>query len=53
MEKKVDAVKIMREIRAKLAWRYLKSHDKELKELNKKFGYLKKEKDSNGVRLKY
>ncbi len=43
MEKKIDAVKLMRDIRTKLVGRYLKSHEKELKELNKKFGHLKEE----------
>lgn len=44
MEKKIDAVKLMREIRTKLAEKYLKSRDEELKELKEKFGHLKKEK---------
>lgn len=42
MEKKIDAVKLMRDIRTKLAEKYLKSRDEELMELKKKFGHLKK-----------
>lgn len=44
MIKKIDAVKLQREIRMKLGEKYLKSHEDELKELRQKFGYLKKEK---------
>lgn len=44
MEKKVDAVKIMRGIRQILSGKYAKSHDAELKELKEKFGHLRREK---------
>jgi len=44
MEKKIDSVKLMQEIRRKLSEKYLKSRDEELKELKGKFGHLKKEK---------
>lgn len=44
MEKKIDAVKLMREIRTRLAEKYIESRTEELKELKKKFGHLKKEK---------
>lgn len=44
MAKKIDAVKLQREIRLKLGEKYLKSREDELKELKQKFGYLKKEK---------
>ncbi len=44
MEKKINAVKLMREIRSKLVEKYLKSPDKELHDLKEKFGYLKKKK---------
>lgn len=44
MEKKFDSVKLMREIRRKLAEKYLNSRDEELTELKEKFGHLKKEK---------
>lgn len=44
MEKKIDAVKLMREIRLKLGKKYLKARDAELRELKEKFGYLKKKK---------
>ncbi|MGQ9571349.1 MAG: hypothetical protein ACUVUQ_11045 [Thermodesulfovibrionales bacterium] len=40
MEKKIDAVKLMRKIRTKLAEKYLKSRDEELKELKEKFVHL-------------
>jgi hypothetical protein len=46
MEKKIDSVKLMRDIRLKLAKKYLNSRDTELSELNEKFGYLKKKKVS-------
>ena len=46
MEKKVDAVKLMREIRLKLGEEYLKSRDKELRDLEEKFCHLKKKKVS-------
>jgi hypothetical protein len=45
MEKKVDAVKLMRDIRAKLGEKYAKSQKDELRELKEKFGNLKKKKD--------
>ncbi len=44
MEKKIDAVKLMRDIRAKLGEKYAKSQKDELQELKKKFGHLKKKK---------
>lgn len=44
MAKKIDAVKLQREIRLKLGEKYLKSREDELKELKQKFWYLKKEK---------
>lgn len=44
MKKKIDAVKLQREIRLKLAEKYLKARDKELQELKEKFGHLKKKK---------
>jgi hypothetical protein len=42
MEKKIDSVKLQREIRLKLGKKYLKVRDKELKELGEKYGHLKK-----------
>lgn len=45
MKKKIDSVKMMREIRAKLSEDYLKSRDKELRELKEKYGHLKKKKE--------
>jgi hypothetical protein len=42
MKKKVDAVKLMREIRLKLGEEYLRSPDKELRDLEERFGHLKK-----------
>ena len=45
MEKKIDAVKMMRDIRAKLGERYAKSPKEEMRELKEKFGHLKKKKD--------
>jgi hypothetical protein len=44
MEKKIDAVKLQREVRLKLGKKYLKSQEKELKDLEKKFGSLKNRK---------
>ncbi len=44
MEKKIDAVKLQREIRLKLGEKYLKARDKELQELKERFGHLKKKK---------
>jgi hypothetical protein len=44
MEKKIDAVKLMREIRTKLAEKYLKSRTRELKDLKEKYSHLKKKK---------
>ncbi|MBI5190706.1 MAG: hypothetical protein HZA22_08530 [Nitrospirae bacterium] len=46
MKKKIDAVKLMREIRDKLSEEYSKDKEKELKELQEKFGHLKKKKDA-------
>ena len=45
MEKKIDAVKLMRDIRANLGEKYAKSQKDGLRELNEKFGHLKKKKD--------
>lgn len=45
MERKIDAVKLMRDIRSKLGEKYAKSQNKELEELKIKFGHLKKKKD--------
>jgi hypothetical protein len=44
MVKKIDAVKLQREVRLKLGEKYLKSREDELRELKQKFGHLKKEK---------
>lgn len=44
MEKKIDAVALMRTIRAKLSERYAKTPQEELAELRKKYGNLKKRK---------
>lgn len=46
MRKKINIVKLMWEIRAKLAEKYLKSQNEELKELKEKFGHLKNKKTS-------
>lgn len=46
MKKKIDSVKLMREIRDKLSEEYSKDKEKELKELQEKFGHLKKKKDA-------
>lgn len=50
MVKKIDALKLQREIRLKLGEKYLKSRSKELQELKEKFGHLKKEKVSTHLR---
>lgn len=42
MEKKIDAVKLMRDIRTKLGKKYAKSQEDELQDLKEKFGHLKK-----------
>lgn len=42
--KKIDAVKLMREIRLKLGEKYAASREEELRELKEKFGHLRKEK---------
>jgi hypothetical protein len=42
MEKKIDAVKLMRDIRSKMGENFAKSQNKELEELKRKFGHLKK-----------
>jgi hypothetical protein len=48
MKKKIDSVKLQREIRLKLGEKYIISQENELKELKEKFGYLKnKMADSN------
>ena len=44
MEKKIDAVKLMRDIRSKMGETYAKAQNKELEDLKKKFGHLKKKK---------
>ncbi len=44
MKKKIDAVKLMREIRLNLSEKYLKSREAEMRDLEEKFGYLKKKK---------
>lgn len=46
MKKKIDSVKLQREIRLKIGKKYLKSSDDELKDLNDRFGHLKKKKGS-------
>ena len=45
MEKKIDAVKLMRDIRTKLEEKYAKSPKDELRDLKEKFGDLKMKKD--------
>jgi hypothetical protein len=45
MAKKIDAVKLMRDIRDKLGAKYAASRDEEVRELELKFGHLKKRKD--------
>jgi hypothetical protein len=45
MAKKIDAVKLMREIRDKLGAKYTASRDEEVRDLRLKFGHLKKRKD--------
>lgn len=45
MGQKIDAVKLMREIRAKLGEKYAKSRDTELQDLKNKYGHLRKKKD--------
>ncbi len=49
MEKKIDSVKLQREIRLKIGETYLKSRDNELKDLKEKFGHLRKKKVSTRV----
>ncbi len=44
MEKKIEAVKLMREIRLKLSEKYLKSREAEMRDLEERFGHLKKKK---------
>ncbi len=44
MKKKIDAVKLQREIRLKLGEKYIKLRENELKELKEKFSHLKKKK---------
>ena len=46
MEKKIDSVKLMREIRLQLSEKYSKSRETELKELKERYGHLKKKKVS-------
>ncbi|HHT9119348.1 MAG TPA: hypothetical protein ACFYD3_02245 [Candidatus Hypogeohydataceae bacterium YC41] len=50
MEKKIEAVKLMREIRLKLSEKYLKSREEEMRDLEERFGHLKKKK--NAMHLK-
>lgn len=50
MEKKIDAVKLQREIRLRMGEKYLKSRENELKDLKEKFGHLKKKKFSTHLR---
>lgn len=45
MEQKIDAVKLMRDIRDKLGEEYAASRDEKVRELEIKFGHLKKRKD--------
>lgn len=45
MERKIDAVKLMREIRSKLGEKYAKSQNAELQDLKSKYGHLRKKKD--------
>ena len=45
MAKKIDVVQLMREIRDKLGAKYAASRDEEVRELEIKFGHLKKRKD--------
>lgn len=47
MEKRIDAVKLMRELRLKLGEKYLKSRDIEKHDLEEKFGHLKKKKPAH------
>lgn len=49
MEKTIDAVKLMRDIRLKLVERYLGSRKAELEELEKKFGHLKTPKTQDSI----
>jgi hypothetical protein len=44
MKKKIDAVRLQRQIRLKIGEKYLKSKEDELRELRGKFGYLKNKK---------
>ncbi|MDR4496729.1 MAG: hypothetical protein MRK02_02205 [Candidatus Scalindua sp.] len=44
MKKKTDSVKLQREIRLKIGEKYLKPRDDELKDLEVKFGHLRKKK---------
>jgi len=44
MDKAIDAVKLQQQIRSKLTRKYLKSRTEELRELQEKFGHLKKKK---------
>ena len=44
MAKKIDAVKLMRDIRDKLGAKYAASRDEEVRELQLKYGHLKKKK---------
>lgn len=47
--KKIDSVKLMREIRLKLGEKYAGSREEELRELKEKFGHLRKEKRKRAV----
>ncbi|MBI5741257.1 MAG: hypothetical protein HZA16_11140 [Nitrospirae bacterium] len=44
MDKKIEAVKLQREIRSKLSRKYSKSRSDELQDLKEKFGHLRKKK---------
>ncbi len=48
MEKRIDAVKLMREIRLKLGEKYLRSREEEMRDLKEKFGHLRRELHSGG-----
>ncbi len=45
MAKKIDSVKLMRDIRAKLGEKYAKARNAELQDLKSKYGHLRKKKD--------
>ena len=45
MKKKIDAVKLMRDVRATLGAKYGAAQGEEMRELRSKFGHLKKRKE--------